>query len=69
MNRHEVAPDNSTLRAAIVPAEAAGLDADLLNVLRKRGGVWVPVTPTLAEIDAIVAAMAGAEPGRWYWLA
>ena len=48
----------------------AGLGEDdlLMNVLRIRGGVWMPVTPTLVEIDKILDAMEDAEPGVWYWL-
>lgn len=66
--RHEEDPGGTVLRCAVMPSEQVGLDAPLMNVLRKRAGVWVPVTPTLAEIDQLVPAMDGADPARWYWI-
>lgn len=62
--------EGSTLRVAMLSGADAGLGEDglLMNVLRLRGGVWMPVTPTLVEIDKILDAMEDAEPGVWYWL-
>lgn len=70
MIRSTTRPQSPTLRVAMLEGESAGMDEDdlLLNVVRFRGGVWVPVTPTLAEIDLILDAMEGADPGVWYWI-